>query len=86
MPKIDWANISKADVGELKGILLSLVKLLENFDSTVVKLGFESPTSIDYTSVSFSIYVAKFDGLLVLGQKLEDEYERKINQFTGAIK
>lgn len=85
MIKIDWDQIPKTNVGEVKGLLQDLIKLLQTFDELMVKLEFELPNSIDYTSISFYVYTANFEKLIELGKKLESEYERKLIYFMEAI-
>jgi hypothetical protein len=83
--QIDWKDIPKSKVAELKELLSLLVALLENYDKTVETLGFETLNTLDYTSIRFSIAIADYTNLIRLGEKLEQEYLDKITRFTNQL-
>jgi hypothetical protein len=79
---INWSEIPKSKTAELKELLGEVVTLLEKHDQVVELLGLETLSTIDYTSARFSIFVARHSDLIQLGERLEQEYQNKLQRFT----
>jgi hypothetical protein len=79
---INWSEIPKSKTAEFKELLGELLTLLEKHDKVVELLGLETLSTIDYTSTRFSIFVARHSDLIKLGERLEQEYQNKLQRFT----
>lgn len=82
---INWDNVPKSQVVELKEALKNLVTLIANHEEVVLNLGFEVLKPIDTMSFNFAIFKANHAAAIELGKHLEQIYQSKLVEFQTQI-
>lgn len=82
---INWDNIPKSQVVELKEALQSLVTLIAKHEEVILSLGFEVLKPIDVLAFNFLLFTANHEALIKLGKRLEQIYQSKLVEFQTQI-